>query len=126
MSKVVKSEDHPKDAFGAQAWRPEPGESLIGQIVSIYTRVHEGREFTVCRVLNEEHKLLDIPIDRVVLVCEFKKLNPQIGDSIAIKCMGKRPEKKYIFFRVLVQRASETNWNDVLTTEEPEPNESAA
>ena len=116
------------NGFGAQPWWPDPGGTLMGTIVCNYERVHEGRTVPVCRVLNEDRELFDVWVERVVLVSEFKRLNPQPGDSIAIKYLGKHPEKLYRMFKAIVQRSSDSriNWNDVQANQTPEPTESTA
>jgi hypothetical protein len=115
-----------------EAWRPEPGDKLVGEVVDLTTTDGGFGEYVIVTVLVEDESTeqgnpIGLSDERTwhafdtVAKNEIAKQKPRIGDGIAAKFFGKRPGKdgtEYKAWRVLVEHRGPAN--------EPTPAEKAA
>ena len=99
----------------APAWRPEPGDKLIGEVVEIGQRSGEWGAYPIVTVRQDDGQELALHAFHTVAANELAKARPQIGERIAIKYAGQRAgadgRTKYHAYRVAVERdAAAFNW----------------
>jgi hypothetical protein len=91
----------------AEAWRPAPGESLIGEVAALDTRIssYDGTTpYPVVTVRRADGTTAAFHGYHTVAKAELAKLEPQIGESIGIKYIGKPPGKGYEAYRIVLDR----------------------
>jgi hypothetical protein len=91
----------------AEAWRPAPGESLIGEVVAIDQRIsaYDGVTlYPVVTVRKDNGDTLAFHGYHAVAKAELGKQAPAIGERIGIKYIGKPPGKAYEAYRIIVER----------------------
>jgi hypothetical protein len=88
-----------------EAWRPEPGEILVGFIVS-YDVGHTpyGEVRTVMVAQEDTGRKVSLWLSSTVLLDLFQRHKPQPGERIGLKYLGKDPEKGYHRYRLVVDR----------------------
>jgi hypothetical protein len=91
--------------FFPEAWRPNPGEKLIGTVVDLSTRESEYSPdpYPIIHVATERGEELCVHGFHTVLKSELEKLQPRIGDRIGIAYHG-RSDRGYERYRVIVER----------------------
>jgi hypothetical protein len=80
------------------AWKPIPGEILVGTVEGYDT--WEGKYGTVkVTILRDETAggLVSVYLSLTVLLGEFTKLRPRIGEMIGIRYLGKDEDRGYLF-----------------------------
>lgn len=91
----------------APSWQLKEGAIVVGKITG-YAQVQTSYgEAWVCTIEEETQGPLSIWLTYTVLIDQFKKLKPRVGERIGIKCLGKHPEKGYWRFMVRVDRPEE-------------------
>lgn len=101
---------HELEEFNGQyspSWKLEEGAIVVGKITSYSQALTSYGECWVCTIEEESSGPLSIWLTSTVLIDHFKKLKPQVGERIGIKCLGKHPEKGYWRFIVRVDRPEE-------------------
>jgi hypothetical protein len=91
----------------AEAWRPAPGESLIGRVVAVDQRIssYDGVSlYPVVTVRREDGTTAAFHGYHAVAKAELAKQAPRVGERIGIKYIGKRPGKQYEHYRIVVDR----------------------
>jgi hypothetical protein len=86
-------------------WKPRPRDTLVGQVL-IYD-LFEGRFGTAHTVLIREvisGKIWRVWRTTTVLMQEFRRYKPRIGEAIGIRYHGRHPEKSYHRFKMWVDR----------------------
>jgi hypothetical protein len=92
-----------------EAWRPVPGEILVGTVESFDTWVGKYGETPVVFVWHEvEQRLVAVYLSAMVLRQEFEKLHPQPGARIGIKYLGRAAGKSYHKYRVILDPSVRT------------------
>lgn len=86
------------------AWRPEPGEILVGVVVE-YDQGHTayGPVRTVI-IAGEDGRRVSLWLSSTVLLQLFQRHQPKPGERIGLKYLGKDPDKGYHRYRLLVDR----------------------
>ena len=86
------------------AWRPEPGDVLVGKILR-YDQGHTdyGPVRTVI-VETDAGDRLSVWLSSTVLLNEFARLKPKVGERIGIKYLGMHAERGYHRWRLVVDR----------------------
>ena len=105
-------------AAESEAWRPQVGETLIGEVVSIGERNSQFGEdvYPLLTVRTDEGRELHFHAFHTVARQELASQKPQIGDRIGIRYLGKPDGKKYEHYRIVVERAeppAPMDWSDV-------------
>lgn len=91
------------DASHAEAWRPQPGDKLIGRVVSIDQRDdYNDDPYPVVTVQPEQGDPLAWHAFTTVGKAELAKWRPEIGETIGVIYKGRHPERKYHLYRVAV------------------------
>jgi hypothetical protein len=88
-----------------EAWRPKPGEILVGFIES-YDVGHTsyGEVRTVIVAEEETGRKLTLWLTSTVLLNLFQRHKPKPGERIGLKYLGKDPEKGYHRYHLVVDR----------------------
>lgn len=110
--------DDQLDRNYAPAWRPEPDERLVGEVVELSQRVgYQGDLYAIITVREEDGREWAIHAFHSVLANEFAKLRPRVGERIAVKYAGQRETRdgrsKYHSYRLAVNRPQTFDWEAV-------------
>jgi len=92
----------------AEAWKPKPGDKLIGVVVDLDERASDyddGSPYPIVTVENDDGQELAFHAFHTVARNELGKQRPQIGDRIGIAYHGKPEGKSYESYRVIVEHA---------------------
>lgn len=108
----------------APAWRPDPGDKLIGEVVELSQREGAYGTYPIVTVRQDSGEELALHAFHTVAQNELAKARPQIGERIAIKYAGQRlggdGKSKYHAYKVAVDRpAAAFNWG-AFGAEEPD------
>jgi hypothetical protein len=95
------------DGEYAPSWKLEEGAIAVGKIISYNQAQTAYGEAWVCVMEEESSGPLSVWLTSTVLIDQFKKLKPRVGERIGIKCLGKHREKKYWRFLTKVDRQEE-------------------
>jgi hypothetical protein len=113
------------DNFAA-AWRPEPGDKLIGVVADLDERASQYDEdaYPVVTVETDDGRELAFHAFHTVARNELAKQRPQIGDRIAIRYAGRPAGKSYEAYRIVVERPDAPprtiDWDKHATPDEAE------
>ena len=86
------------------AWKPQAGEVLVGTVTgydigeSSFGRVH------TCMIETEEGKRFSLWLSSKVLLSQFQKYRPKVGERIGLKYQGRDEAKGYHRYRLVVDR----------------------
>jgi hypothetical protein len=78
----------------AEAWRPQPGDKLIGAVVDLGSRTTEYGTYAIVTLRTEAGDEVAVHAFHAVLAREFQKRPPRLGERLGIKYLGKS-EKGY-------------------------------
>jgi hypothetical protein len=111
------------DESFAEAWKPEPGDKLIGVVTELAERENEYGRYPIVTVRTEDGDELAFHAFRTVAKNELARCRPEVGDRIGIKYLGKPEGKEYELYRIKVERdesqAAALDWN-AYAGDEPE------
>lgn len=96
---------NPEDLEFAEAWRPKPGEHLIGTVTGVDERDGDYGAYPVITVRTETGELAWHAFHTVARN-ELAKLRPEVGDEIGVRYGGKDAEKGYARYRVKVRKSN--------------------
>lgn len=92
-----------------EAWIPEEGDSIFGEIEAVVTRDGDYGEFPVITILDNDENVWNVAGFGTVLQNKIAELEPQVGDSIGFKFLGEKSSKNgkstYKDWRVVLSRA---------------------
>jgi hypothetical protein len=101
----------------AQAWRPNPGDKLVGEVVELSQREGLYGVYPIITVREDDGTERAVHAFHAVAAAELAKVRPQVGERIAIKYVGQEPTADgrsgsfYHRYRVAVDRpAAPFNW----------------
>ncbi len=77
------------DAEPAVAWKPEPGDELIGKITELGNRTTEWGTYRIVTVKPDDGEPLAFHAYHTVAANQLKDASPAIGDEIGIRYLGK-------------------------------------
>jgi hypothetical protein len=100
----------PLDKDFAPAWRPAPGDKLVGMITELTERQGTFGKYVIVTVRTDSGEELAVHAFHEVLANELARVAPEIRDPIAIKYLGRHPEKDYHQYRVHGGRRG-INWS---------------
>jgi len=88
-----------------EAWRPKPGEILVG-FIDGYDTGHTayGDVRTVVVTCEETNQKVTLWLTSTVLLNLFQRHKPKPGERIGLKYLGKDPEKGYHRYHLVVDR----------------------
>ncbi len=84
----------------APAWRPNPGDKLIGRVIELREREGQYGRYPIVTVRTAAGDELAVHAFHEVLSTELAQVAPAVGDEIGIKYLGKHPERDYHQYRV--------------------------
>jgi hypothetical protein len=74
----------------APAWRPEPGEKVVGEVVEIASRAgHNGKPYPIVTLRRDDGTEVAIHAFRSVLRAKLAEAQPDVGDQLGVKYLGK-------------------------------------
>jgi hypothetical protein len=90
----------------APAWRPEPGDKLIGRVVELGERTTEYGTYPIVTVQTDEGERFAAHAIHTVLASQLAGKRPKVGERIGIVYRGKvkGDEREYHSYRVEVER----------------------
>jgi hypothetical protein len=98
----------------AEAWKPQPGEKLIGTITDLDERENEYGTYPIVTVRTDNGDELAFHAFRTVAKNELAKKRPQVGDRIGIAYHGKPAGKEWEAYKIVVERdetqPAEVDW----------------
>ena len=101
----------------AESWRPKPGDVLVGEVVDIDMRATEyDPAVPVLTVRTDTGEFIAVWAFHKVLRGELKKVSPQPGECLAIRCLEDH-ENGYKQYRVIPDREKPRtfSWDAVST-----------
>jgi hypothetical protein len=104
MTRDLDSElDHETGEWPA-AWKPKPGDKLVGIIrrYSVGTGMYGPVRTCILELMNGSR--VSVWLSSAVLLSLFERERPKIGERIGIKFLGKHQTKAYKLFALVVDR----------------------
>jgi len=86
------------------AWKPEPGDILVGKVLHYDKGYTPYGEVRTCIVEQDDGERVSLWLSTTVLLDQFKRLRPRIGERIGLKYLGKHPDLGYHRYRLIVDR----------------------
>jgi hypothetical protein len=93
------------DAEFAEAWRPAPGDKLVGTVTALSERDGAYGRYPILTLRKADGTPLAVHAFHDVLQNELARIAPKVGDELGIKYEGKDAERGYHRYRV--RRAGE-------------------
>ena len=110
------------DRVNAAAWKPEPGDKLVGEVVELGERDGGYGTYPIVVIEPEGGEPSAVHAFHDVLRNELARVAPRIGDVMAIRYDGKQAgERGYHRYKVVSGRASAFNWDKFGDVSHPEP-----
>lgn len=109
----------------APAWRPEPGDKLVGVVVDLSEREGLDGIYPIVTVRTDDGTDVAFHAFHTVAANELAKLRPKIGDQIGIKYVGRiqgaNSRSSYHGYRVrTIGTTQGVNWSRYGDSEEPD------
>jgi hypothetical protein len=110
----------------AEAWKPEPGDKLIGVVVDLDERdsAYGDEPYPIVTVETDDGSELALHAFHTVARNELAKQRPVVGDRIGIAYYGMKDGKSYESYRVIVEKAESEpktiDWDKHVTPDEDE------
>ena len=106
--------------FFAEAWRPEPGDKLVGTVIDLDERESAFSEepYPIVTVKTDDRGEFAWHAYHTVARRELAKQRPRTGDRIGIAYHGKPDGKAYERYRVIVERDEKPkalDWDRIAT-----------
>lgn len=101
----------------APAWRPEPGDKVIGEIIALSEREGDYGPYPIVTIRDDNGGEHALHCFHGVLASEIAKLRPRVGERIGVKYVGQQPrasgDGKYHSYRVVRDEAQAPamNWS---------------
>ena len=117
MSNYTDKPDPDKlvDREFAEAWRPDPGDKLVGEIVELGQRSgYDDELYPIVTVRQDDGVELAAHCFHTVLRNELAKLRPQVGQRVAIRYDGQKDpgggRSRYHSYRVATDSVPAFSW----------------
>ena len=94
----------------APAWRPDPGDAVIGEVAEISSREGGYGAYPIITLTVADGTRLAVHAFHSVLLSELKKIKPQVGHRIGIKYVGRPQGKNYDVYRVATENPPDVDW----------------
>ena len=88
------------DTRFAPAWRPSPGEKLVGTVTELSERDGSYGQYPIVTLRKGDGEELAVHAFHEVLQSELARIAPKHGDEVGIKYEGKDPARGYHRYRV--------------------------
>lgn len=89
------------------AWRPEPGDVLVGKVLHYDVGHTAYGPVRTCVVERDDGERVALWLSATVLLAEFAKLKPRVGERIGLKYLGIHPDRGYHRWKLVVDRPNE-------------------
>jgi hypothetical protein len=101
------------DAEYAPAWRPDPGDKLVGIVTEISEREGAFGVYPIVTVMGDDGETLAFHAFHEVAQNELARLAPKLGDAIGVKYLGKDEARGYHRYRVRRAASGDSaiNWS---------------
>ncbi len=99
----------------------EPGESIVGTVLDITTRENEYGSYPLVSLETDDGRELEWHAFHTVAANELAKVNPQPGDVLGVRNLGKRDGKNYVAYRIVVERNTPAAPLAITVTEDEAP-----
>ncbi len=96
----------------AEAWRPKPGERVIGTVVDVDARTTEFGTYPIVVLLTDNGDEVAVHGFHSVVKNELAKRPPQLGERLGIKYLGKSP-KGYENYPLVFADVVPPDWNAI-------------
>jgi hypothetical protein len=98
----------------APAWKPRPGEKVVGRVLAIETIPGQYGAYPVVTLSTDDGEVA-IHAFHAVLKSELARQKPQPGDRLGCKYIGRDAEKGYEKYRLIVEsaRSEPIDWNRI-------------
>lgn len=93
-----------------EAWRPEVGDVLVGEILSYDVGFTPYGEVRTVIVKPETGEKVSLWLSSTVLLDLFRRHKPKPGERIGLKYLGKDTKKGYHRYHLIVDRPVETDF----------------
>jgi hypothetical protein len=90
----------------AEAWKPEPGDKLIGTVVEVDERTSDYGAYPLLIVETDAGDEVACHAFHTVLKNELARKRPVAGDTIGIVYRGRDADRGYEMYRVVIERAT--------------------
>lgn len=90
---MARSLQEQMDGGEPEAWEPEAGDSIIGEVEAITTRTGDWGPYQVVTLLTEAGDAFNVACWDTVCRNKVEELEPAIGDMIAFKFLGEKSNK---------------------------------
>jgi hypothetical protein len=117
MSNYTDKQDPDKlvDREFAEAWRPDPGDKLVGEIVELGARAGYNDElYPIVTVRQDDGVELAFHAFHTVARNELAKLHPQVGQRLAVRYEGEKQgadgRSKYHHYRIATDAVPVFSW----------------
>jgi hypothetical protein len=94
----------------AEAWRPEPGDRVIGTVIDVDSRTSEFGTYPIVVIETDDGNEISIHGFHTVLKNEFARRPPQPGERIGVKYLGKNAKGGYEAYRVVFDKVTPPDW----------------
>jgi len=108
----------------ADAWRPDPGDKIVGHVVELRAHENQYGTYPIVTLVTDDDEEVAVHAFHTTLRNGLKRARVEIGDHIAIKYLGKRTpqsgRQQYADYRVLrEQKSGEDFWAQIEEEEQP-------
>jgi hypothetical protein len=93
----------------AEAWRPKPGDKLIGVVVDIGSRTTEYGTYAIVTLRDKAGDEYAIHAFHTVLANEFAKRPLRLGERVGVKYLGKS-DKGYQAYTIAFEDVIPPDW----------------
>jgi hypothetical protein len=83
----------------APAWKPAPGDKVVGTVTDLTSRDGEYGTYPIV-TLNTGDGEVALHCFHEVLANELARIAPKVGDQLGVKYVGRHPERGYHIYRV--------------------------
>jgi hypothetical protein len=99
----------------ADAWRPDPGDKLVGEIVELGQRAgYNDEPYPIVTIKQDDGVELAFHAFHTVARNELAKLRPQIGQRLAVRYEGEKQgadgKSRYHAYRLATDQVPAFNW----------------
>jgi hypothetical protein len=100
------------DELDAEAWKPEPGDKLVGVVTNIEIVDSKfGGKYPIIEVESKDGRFA-FHAYHTVAKSQLRRAKPRVGEPIAIKFLGQHPNG-YMNYRIRVDRPSTIDWGEL-------------
>ena len=96
----------------ATGWKPNPGDRLVGTVIDVDSRDGDYGVYPIVTVQTDNGDEIAIHAFHTVLRREFAKRQPQPGERIGVKYLGKS-DKGYESYKIVWENVVPPDWSRI-------------